>query len=70
MMTFTAVLLPWEAAGAAGTGETLPATDGVAWAGVEEATVVPHFEQNFAPSDNGAPQLTQNAAMIHLRTVA
>jgi hypothetical protein len=62
MMTFTAVLLLGGAAGTDGTGETLPAT--------EEATVVPHFEQNFAPSDNGAPQLTQNAAMIHLRRAA
>jgi hypothetical protein len=63
-MTLTTVLLPCAVAGAPGAtddGAAVPATGGV-----DGATVVPHFEQNFAPSDNGAPQFTQNAAMARL----
>ena len=67
MMTFITVLLPCATAGVAGVGApgagaTLPVTEGA-----DGATVVPHFEQNFAPSDSGAPQFTQNAAMTRLR---
>jgi hypothetical protein len=45
-----------------GAAATLPIAGGV-----DVATVAPHFEQNFAPSGNGAPQFTQNAAMTYLR---
>jgi hypothetical protein len=66
MMTLTAVLLPCVGGGVPATGAggetTLPVIGNV-----DEATVVPQFEQNFAPSDSGAPQFTQNAAMTRLR---
>jgi hypothetical protein len=68
-MTFTKLLLPWEAAGwglVAAPVDTGGMDGGAAGSTKGPGIAAPHFEQNLPPGATGDPQFPQNPATYHL----